>query len=266
MTRLIRRWITKGKLLTVVTGLMMSALLIITACGGTSEAPTPEATLASNQPVGISVSARGEVVTTPDLVVINAGVESRADTVEIARIQAAQGIDRMVQVLSVRGVGNADIQTSFFSISPDYVWDDMSEEQELVGYVVNNRVLVKIRDVNSVGVIIDELTAAGGDLVRINGVNFTVENTEALESQAREKSVEALIAKAQQFAQLMGVELGSPISLTEGGGFGPEMADFRYSMAAAPQLRSPVPTTSISVGELTVSVSVSGVFSFTTEQ
>ena len=166
MTRLIRRWITKGKLLTVVTGLMMSALLIIAACGGTSEATTPEATPASNQPVGISVSARwkrvgnehidprsgisvsarGEVVTTPDLVVINAGVESRADTVEIARTQAAQGIDRMVQVLSVRGVGNADIQTSFFSISPDYVWDDMREEQELVGYVVNNRVLVKIRD------------------------------------------------------------------------------------------------------------------------
>ena len=265
MTRLIGRYAARGKLLVVVTGLMVSALLIIAACGGTSGAAAPEAAPTFNQQVGISVSARGEVVTTPDLVMLNAGVESRADTVETARAQAAQGMDRMIQVLNGRGIQSADIQTRFFSISPDYVWDDMTREQKLVGYVVNNQVSVKIRDMDSVGVIIDDLATAGGDLVRINGVNFTVENPEALESQAREKAIEVLTAKARQFAQLMGVQLGPPISLTEGGGFAPRGADFyAYSMSEA--LATPAaPATSISGGELTVSVSVSGVFSFTTE-
>ena len=211
-----------------------------------------------NQQVGIWVTGRGEVTVEPDLAVLNAGVEARATTVELARSQAAEAMDLIMQVLSGRGIQDIDIRTSVFSIFPEYIFNDRTRQQDLVGFRVNNQLSVKIRDVAGVGPIIDEVAAAGGDLVRIQGVSFTVEDTTVLESQAREKAVQDLMAKAQQFAQLAGVQLGKPVYLSEGGGFAPVVNQAfteRAFAAAAPQA-----TTPISGGELKVSVSVQGTF------
>ena len=214
----------------------------------------------ANQQVGLSVTGRGQVTTTPDLAILNVGIEAKGETVEEARIRAARAMDRMVQALNARGLQSGDIQTQFFNIGPDYIYNRSTERQELIGYRVNNQVSVKIRDMGDVGVIINEVATAGGDLARIQGVSFTVEDTEALESQAREKAVANLIAKAQQFAQLAGVQLGKPIYLSESGGFAPRIEPFagrNFELFTA----ATAPDTPISGGELKVTITVQGVFS-----
>ena len=226
--------------------------------GSSASATSAAIQYAPNQQVGIWVTGRGEVAVEPDLAILSAGVEARAITVELARGQAAEAMDLIMQVLSGRGIQSVDIRTSAFSIFPEYTFNDRTRQQELVGYRVNNQVSVKIRDIAGVGPIIDEVAAAGGDLVRIQGVSFTVEDTTVLESQAREKAVQDLMAKAQQFAQLAGVQLGKPVYLSEGSGFTPvvNQAFAERSFAAA----APLATTPISGGELKVSVSVQGTF------
>ena len=211
-----------------------------------------------NQQVGIWVTGRGEVTTTPDLAMLSVGVEAKAVTVEQARNQAAQAMNQMLQALKARGIQDRDIQTRFFNISPEYTFNDRLRRQELVGYVVNNQVSVTIRDIESVGQTIDEVATAGGDLVRIQGVSFTVEDTEALESQARERAVKALMAKAQQIAELAGVQLGKPVFLSESGGFQPVVD--RFAARAFTELAA-APATAISGGELTVATTIQGVFS-----
>ena len=306
--------LTRGKLAIVVVGLVGSALLLIGACGGTSQAATsaptstPEPTAPSDEPlgtiggidvsgvgggpssgpsaiasvetsgrepvvvaqvipsivgqqqVGIWVTGRGEATTAPDLVILDAGVDVTSLSVATARAQAAQAMDQIVQALNARGILGPDIQTRGFSISPEFRWNELKRQQELVGYRVNNRISVKVRDVDSVGVVIDEVADAGGDLIRIQGVRFTVEDTKALESQAREKAVADLMAKAQQYADLSGVILGRPVFLSESGGFVPRVQQFdqRTFAEAAPALVSQTP---ISGGELDVVVTVQGVFS-----
>ena len=210
---------------------------------------------------GISVTGRGEVTAVPDLAILNAGVEARAATVERARVQAAEAMDRIAQVLAARGISSGDVQTRFFNISPEYVWNDTKRQQELVGYRVSNQARVRIRDMGSVGPVIDEVAGAGGDLVRIQGIRFTVEDTGELESQAREKAIENLLAKAQQFAELTGVRLGKPVFLSESGGFAPRPQSFdaRNFIEMAPAAAgAPTP---ISGGELTVTIMVQGTFS-----
>ena len=213
----------------------------------------------STQQLGISVTGMGEVTTMPDLVILNTGVEARALTVAAAQADAAEAMDRVMSALAARNVEDKDIQTRFFNISPEYQWNDRERKQELVGYFVRNQLTVKLRDVDSVGPVIDEVVAAGGDLVRIEGIRFTVDDTSALETQARELAVQALTAKAQQFATLTGVQLGSPVSLSESGGFVPQIRslDSRAFAEAAPAAVS----TPISGGELTVTVTVQGTFS-----
>jgi uncharacterized protein YggE len=213
----------------------------------------------SSQQLGIFVTAIGEVTTAPDLVVLNAGVEAQGDTVKDAQADAAEAMDRVMGVLKARNVEDRDIQTRSFSISPEYTYNERLRRQELVGYIVRNQLVVRLRDVAGVGPVIDEVAAAGGDLVRVEGVSFTVEDTEELESEAREKALVALTAKAQQFARLTGVQLGKPVFLSESGGFIPVV----QTMEARALAEGPVAAkaTSISGGELTVSITVQGTFS-----
>ena len=132
----------------------------------------------------------------------------------------------------------------------------VERERIIAGFDVNNQLTVKVRDLASIGEIIDGTTEAGGDLVRFQGVSFTIEDTKELQNQARTAAVEDLIAKAEQVASLAGVELGDLVFITETGGpiifpkVGAERAVFAASAAPTP----------IQAGELNVVVNVQGAF------
>ena len=109
---------------------------------------------------------------------------------------------------------------------------------------------------SAIGEIIDGTTEAGGDLVRFQGVSFTIEDTKALQDQARTAAVQDLIAKATQVAALAGVELGSLVFITETGGpiVNQSVVMERRGFAAS---AAPTP---IQAGELNVVVNVQGAF------
>ncbi len=223
----------------------------------------PSAQFSSTQQLGIWVTGHGEVTTTPDLAILQVGVEARASTVGAARAQASQAMDGVTRVLEDKDIEARDIQTRFFNISPEYTFNRDRGRQELVGFRVDNQLTVRIRDIGSVGVLIDDVAAAAGDSVRIQGLTFTVDDTTALEAQAREKAVQNLMAKAQQLADLTGVQLGSPLYLSESGGFVPRPQPIFARAMAEASLEAAPPPTSINAGELTVSVNIQGTFSIT---
>ena len=132
----------------------------------------------------------------------------------------------------------------------------IEHERVIVGYQVSNQLTVKVRDLDSVGAIIDQVTEAGGDLTRFQGINFTVEDNEALQDEARAAAIEDLLEKSNQVAALTGVQLGQLVHITESGRLSqPQFraeAAFGLSAAAAP--------TPILAGELTVVVTMQAVF------
>ena len=126
----------------------------------------------------------------------------------------------------------------------------------IVGYQVSNQVTVKVRDLNSVGNVIDQVTEAGGDLTRFQGISFTIEDDEALRDEARVAAIEDLLAKSRQVANLTGVGLGQLVFITESGG--PVQAQFQAERAfAVSAMAAPTP---IIAGELTVVVTMQAVF------
>ena len=131
-------------------------------------------------------------------------------------------------------------------------------ERVLIGYQVTNTLTVKVRDLDIMGSIIDGATEAAGDLIRINRVSFTIEDTKPLQNQAREEAIADMLAKADAMARLAGAELGSLVYLTEsGGGIPAPLARFE---AAAGFGFAVDQATTILAGELDVNVSVQGVF------
>jgi uncharacterized protein YggE len=248
----------------------------------------------SSTNTGIWVSGTGKASGEPDLGVLSLGVEALADTASEARGEAAGAIDQIITVLTRNSIEDRDMQTSQFSISPRYNTQEVTKcvdrepsgnvipvpapgeparapevqgsqgtecrvefERVLIGYQVTNTLTVKVRDLDNMGGIIDGVTDAAGDLTRINGVNFTIEDTKPLQAQAREEAIADMLAKANAMARLAGIELGNLVFLTEtGGGMPPPIARFESAAAAGLAVQS----TTILAGELDVRVNVQGVF------
>ena len=184
------------------------------------------------QQSGIWVSGSGRVQVTPDLGLLTLGVEARADAVVKAREKAARAMESIMAALINAGAEEKDIRTQFFNIQPEYTYNELKRRQEITGYRVTNTVDVKIRNLETMGSLVDQVATAGGDLTRINSIRFTVEDTQQFASQARDAAVKQAIEKAKQFAELTGVTLGKLVYIAETGANVPVMRDFAFEERA----------------------------------
>ena len=175
---------------------------------------------------GIWVSGVGRMTAAPDIATINGGVEAVAKTVSEARGMAAEAMDALMKALTARGIEERDIQTTRFSIYPEYQYDRDKDRSELVGYRVNNQISVTIRNLDQVGMVIDDMVEAGGDLARFNGIHFGLDDSKPLEVEARKLAVEDMTAKAMQLADNAGVSLGDLVFISESVGASPRVDDF----------------------------------------
>ncbi|PZC48962.1 MAG: hypothetical protein C1O27_000331 [Chloroflexi bacterium] len=215
---------------------------------------------------GLHVMGVGSVTVDPDLGILNMGVEARESTVEEARSTAAGAMNAVRAALAGLGVSDDDIKTQFFNIQPEYVWREVVEngfrenKQELVGYRVTNSIEVKIRDLEKAGEVIDAVATAGGDVIRINNIAFTVEDPLPFEMEARELAVKEARAKAEQMAGWAGATLGRLVFLSETSAPSPVRTNLAFAESAdgaAPAFAK----TEIAPGDLDLRVSVQAVWS-----
>jgi len=165
----------------------------------------------AQEPSGITVMTEGKATGKPDLAMITIGVETRDAE---ARTAAEQNDERMAEVMNAllaKGVAEEDIQTVDYSIRAEIDWED--SKQRVIGYVVNNSVVVKLREVDEAGDVLDAVTAAGAN--NIYGIQFTFDDPSALREEARAEAMAEAQAKAQALAQLAGVGLGKPRQISE---------------------------------------------------
>ena len=233
--------------------------------GGSSGLPAPALLQTTGSEAGIWVTGQGSISLEPDLVLLNIGVETMRETVAEARNDAATAMAAIVQAVKARGLEDKDIQTRSFNIWPRYEYPEVTisgsrtRTQVLVGYTVSNTEVIKIRDLDVVGHIIDDVSGAGGDATRINGINFTIEDPKPHMFQLREDAVKDAIAKAEQLARLTGVSVGNLLFISEAGAGAPVVRAFAVAEGFA-IARAAAPPTSISGGELELSLSVQAVF------
>ena len=241
----------KRNLLVGVGVVVISLALVLSLVGfsACTAGPTTIGTVDLNtQQEGIWVNGQGEVTVTPDLATLWLGVEAQADTVTEAQSQAVEAMDNVMTALTDNGVDEDDIQTQYFSIDQVTRWDD--DEIVVIGYRVTNMVIAKIRDIDNVGTIIDAVAEAGGDLTRINNIAFSVDDPSEYYEEAREEAMADAKDKAEQLADLAGIELGQPTYISEGNIYPPVV----YRDAGmAPEEGY---TTSISPGEIELTLTV----------
>lgn len=199
----------------------------------------------------ISVSGEGVVSTVPDMATINLGVTHEAKEAGTAMDATTQAAAKILQRLAELGVAPEDMQTSSITLNP--VWSNRnssaSGNARITGFVASESVMVRLRDLNELGRIMDAVISDGAN--DFNGLRFSMQNPDPLMNLARQMAVADAIAKAQLLAAAAGVNLGPVQSMIEQGGGRPVMMEMSAARAGG------VP---IAAGEVSVNASVSMVF------
>ena len=243
------------------------AALLLAACSGNggsnndgpvvTDLRSNSSTVVYDTNVGIHASGIGIASGDPDIAVLSLGVEALRDSVGEARAAAASALAAIVAELREAGVAEDDIRTAHFSINPRYEYL-RDGEPELRGFQVTNTLNVTLRDLNAAGDIVDRAVAAGGDLTRIHGISFQVEDTAALEREARISALQDAVEKADLYAEQLGVSRGALISVSESSSDPYPFAVAESRMAFDSAMAAP--STEFFAGELEVSVRVQVVF------
>jgi len=243
MSKVVSIILGAATLLLVAAVLTVELAMVVPAV----QAGGPPGALAPEDQNAISVSGEGRVSADPDMAEIIIGVESRAPTAKEAASQNSDDMNQVMAVLEEMGIDEEDIQTVDYSIRAeiDYRAD---EGPRVVGYVVDNMVRVKVRDLDLVGDLLDEATEAGAN--NIYGITFTVEDPRPFQEQAREMAVADARSKAQQLAEAADVRLGDLLSLSEYMVEGPVLVE----RAAAEGMGGGAPP--ISPGQLEITIQV----------
>ena len=159
------------------------------------------------EPAVLTVHGMGTVSMAPDQATIDFGVSRTS--VDIAKAQAYvnETLGRVIDSLREMGVQEQDIQTSDISIYEDYSYEaSISRAPGKTAYVVENRVSVKISDIDHVGQYIDAVFEAGANT--FSGIGFSASDNTSEKTRALELAVADARAKAETLAAAAGMKLG----------------------------------------------------------
>jgi uncharacterized protein YggE len=189
------------------------------------------------------VTGEGSVSVTPNYAQIRSGVTVRTKTVKEGVDANSKLMVAIIAALKDVGIADRDIQTSRFSIQPVYSPQEPRTEPKLLGYSVSNEADVTIREIGSIGEVLDRVVAVGA--TDVGHVTFLVSDASKALDQAREAADAR--RKAEVYAKAAAVQLGRVEWITEEAGSGPPVPMMTRAQAA------PVP---IATGEDTLRVKV----------
>lgn len=209
----------------------------------------------------ISIGGLGEVTAAPDTAFVTSGVTTQGATAREALDANTKAMAELIETLKAAGIEARDIQTSGFSVNPNYVYSDARDANgyqlppKINGYQVFNTVNVRVRQLDTLGAVLDKAVTVGANT--INGVSFSVADPSKLYDEARKAAFADAKAKAALYADVAGEQLGTIRNITESQSFGQPQPYAMKTMADS--AASPVP---IASGELSYSINVQVTWDF----
>ena len=248
-----------GRLALLGPGVALAAVLAVggpamtaTPALAQETAASPVAGQAEQAPATVSVSGQGLVNVPPDTAQVTVGIDVIQDELAAAQEEANRQTTAIVDALEAAGVESRDIQTANYSVSVLRDYSESGNPTEVNGFQVMNQVLVTIRDIDSVGALLDNVVSAGAN--SIYGVTFYVDDARPHESEARQLAVEDATQRARELAEATGMQLGRVVFISEDlGGYIPGPVYGRGGGMAESAMDVPIET---GTSQIAVNVSV----------
>jgi len=160
----------------------------------------------------VSFIGEGKVKAAPDTARADIGLTTEGkDTITVQNENSSK-MNAVIKFLKERGVSEADIKTSNYSLSPKYEYS--KGKSSLVGYILNQSLTVTVRNLDKIGEILDGAVSSGAN--RIDSVSLFVDRPEELKNKAREEAVKQAKEKAIMTSKIAGLRLGRLVGFSEG--------------------------------------------------
>ncbi|ANL35145.1 MULTISPECIES: SIMPL domain-containing protein [Rhizobium] len=205
----------------------------------------------------ISVTGDGESSVAPDMAIVTLSVVKQAKTAREALDENNKAMKDVLDALKSGGIAERDLQTSGFSIQPQYNYpqpvDGQQQQPQLIGYQTINAVTVRLRDLAKLGQVIDQSVTLG--INQGGDIQFTNDKPEAAIEEARKDAVAEAVKKAKTLSEAAGVKLGRIIEINENEPRPLPQPAYRATMMKEADAAVPV-----QAGETTYNVSVTVTF------
>jgi uncharacterized protein YggE len=197
----------------------------------------------------LTIIGSGEATARPDTADLQVGVVSEASTARDALSANTTAMQALYTTLAAFHIAERDRQTTTFNVSPIYGREERrGQSPRVMGYRVENRLRLTMRDLARLGELLDALVTQGANTV--HSIQFRLGDAKAVLDQARRAAVDEARHKATLYAQAAGVTLGRVLSLRE------EEASPPAPMPVAARTMAAEAGVPVAPGEATVTVRV----------
>ncbi len=193
----------------IIAALLLGLSFIMSPFAAAQSTPVPGAETIRT----ISVTGTGTVKIDPDTARLDLGVVSNNESLEVAQTEVSDGLEAITQVLTDAGILPEDIATTSYNVYPIAEYDRDGNYVGIERYEVSSGFSIVVRDVESVGTILDAAVEAGAN--NVWGISFYVEDPSSAASQARSLAVEDARGKADELATASGMVVTNVVSIVE---------------------------------------------------
>jgi len=162
----------------------------------------------------VAVSGSAFVTVEPDIARINMSIVERNISLRTAQQAAGDSTNKVLKVLEKLSIDRKQINTTGAMIRPDYRWNRESEEQELLGYVVERNIAVELRDLDKLGPLIEQVTMAGVNQLSPPQLDSSTRRDAYRDALA--KAFKDAFENADRLASAAGEKLGRVLSINTG--------------------------------------------------
>lgn len=230
----------------------------------------------TNGPAMITVSGTGDVVATPDIATLDFSVTNEAASVSDAQAQTTKTMNAITDFLKKNNVAASDIQTTDYSIYPQYEYQNSEcpvynaassgsgtvssgvmipvpvcppSKSVLTGYNVSESIQIKIRDLSTAGTILSGIGEFG--VTNVSGLSFTEDKYTDLVKQAEQKAISDAKTNADTLAKNLGVRIVRLVSYSN-----QSQGPIMYAAMAKSNSISPAPEISAGQNKITADVTL----------
>lgn len=161
----------------------------------------------------ISFNGEGKVSAKPDIAKIEFAIITEGKTSKEAQEANSPKSKDVVNFLKKQDIDDKDIKTISYNIFPKYNYQRLGNP-EIIGYEVNQKFEVKVRDLEKTNAVVDGLTSVGVN--NIANLGFTIDDPEKLQAEARAQAIADAKQKAQDLEKQLGINLGKIVNFSEG--------------------------------------------------
>jgi uncharacterized protein len=221
-----RRFIKAVTLLVVLLSLLVLSVFIRQFTNGEHQSYNGQQQIPS-----ITVSGTGDVMAASDIATLSITISKDAATTADAQKNLNDAVTGALAYLKSQNIADADIKSEYGGVSPKYSYETIAcpmesgglgypcpppvGNQKVTGYTATQSITVKIRAIDTANTVRTGLANLG--IADISGPDFSIDNQDAVQDQARAVAIDDARTKAEVLAKELHVHLGQVLSFSENG-------------------------------------------------